>query len=547
MRPESVGNAIVRARGMSDVAMAVGLDADFRTEPLGVGVEGLAAAVAEVRGGKHAIAGVMNLGRFGDHAFAVVRVTEKLLVENPELRGRVEIGDTLVHDNGFAGAVEGRWIFGDAIDEWVQAAGVGVGDVDAIVFDSPRDPELPLHGRRPLGLGQGRMIGARPDAPDGGRDPDAPDQPEPPAKVLQGRIVTGENIGEAEPEAPRAENDGPFVYRPLLSDADFEALPLERKHEVALAELSATALMFDTREKAVEFARRYWSEPYPDPVRDSLAWIKGAVAQSPLGYTAADDYLTGTPEERSADEDGAGHVRRADETMHHNRSDRDLFLTIPFLSDGQGGPGVFWNPGFSAADIGHIPSNRFDFVDLGVFLAPKGTRMLWVESVTGIPEIALGHGFTRVVTRSFTDGDQTIEYGYLLPDAGEVTEPRQLTGGPAGGPSTPELPGVDRPQIGAGSTRPGLPASGLAPFGGGHPRAGARFDPTGRVTPNAFGGDDLSAHAHRGPGPGAGCCENCSGTGVVDRPPPSRPWCCPSRWPCGAATPSSKRGNSVID
>ncbi|WP_157187479.1 alpha/beta fold hydrolase, partial [Nocardia vinacea] len=247
------------------------------------------------------------------------------------------------------------------------------------------------------------------------------------APVLHGRIVTDEDATDtATPEQPV--DDQPFTYRPLLSDDEFNALPRERQHEVALAELSTTALVFRTREEAIAYARQYWNQNFSELERESLAWIKGSVSESPLGYVAANDYLITPEEQRSANDDAARHVQCVDETMHRHRSERDMFVTVPLVSEGT--TGVSWNPGFSTAEMGHLPSNRFDFLDVGITLAPKGTRMLWVESVTGIPEAALGHGFTRVVTRTVIDGDQTFEYGYMLPQTGDAAGPRQLTGGP---------------------------------------------------------------------------------------------------------------------
>ncbi|MGK8469286.1 DUF2332 family protein [Nocardia cyriacigeorgica] len=262
----------------------------------------------------------------------------------------------------------------------------------------------------------------------------------------QGRIIPGDHSAEstAQPRADATDSDRPFEYRPSMSDEEFDALPTHRQHEVALAELSGTALMFGSRDEAIDYARQNFTTTFPEPVRESFAWIRSSVSASPLGYDAANSYLTTPEEQRSPTDDAAQHVHRVDEFMDRHRTDRDYFVNVPVLSEGT--VGTSWNPGYSTAEFGHHPSPRFDFVDVGIFLAPKGTRLPWVESVTGIPEGVRGRGITQVVTRVVQDGDQIFEYGYFLPDSGQTAGPKQLADGPeapdrTGGPTA--IPGPE--------------------------------------------------------------------------------------------------------
>ncbi|WP_280471080.1 DUF2332 family protein, partial [Nocardia cyriacigeorgica] len=95
----------------------------------------------------------------------------------------------------------------------------------------------------------------------------------------QGRIVPGDHSAEstAQPRADATDSDRPFEYRPSMSDEEFDALPTYRQHEVALAELSGTALMFGSRDEAIDYARQHFTTTFSEPVRESFAWIRGSV------------------------------------------------------------------------------------------------------------------------------------------------------------------------------------------------------------------------------------------------------------------------------
>lgn len=150
--------------GMTDGNLAAGLVAGWRERPYGRGVDGLVAAVAAVDtdgDDRGAVAGVIDYGETGAHAFAVMRVNAALAAANPQLR----VGDVVVFDNADpVAARNGGWLVGEeAIAAWMQRVAA---DSDAVIrgieFDAELEPVVGLEERPTIGMAG--MIGALPEA-----------------------------------------------------------------------------------------------------------------------------------------------------------------------------------------------------------------------------------------------------------------------------------------------------------------------------------------------------------------------------------------------
>ena len=154
--------------GMTDLSFAGGLAAGWREQPFGRGVSGLQKALEAVRDGEKrpgdraAIAGVVDHGAIGAHAFAIMRVNKALAEANSQLSE----GDVVVFDNADpVAARNGGWVVGDeAITAWMQRVTAGSNAViRGIEFDENLDAVVDFAERPSIGLAG--MIGAPPEVP----------------------------------------------------------------------------------------------------------------------------------------------------------------------------------------------------------------------------------------------------------------------------------------------------------------------------------------------------------------------------------------------
>ncbi|MGO4646210.1 sigma-70 family RNA polymerase sigma factor [Nocardia sp. 2YAB30] len=184
-------NAVLAERGMSGDEFAMVFDGDWAEQPFGRGRSGLEKVIDHVENHGGGIAGVMEFGEKGAHAFAVFRVTQEYADRHPELELRDEVGKVVVYDNAAGGLLRGT-----QVTRWLaEAEQAEAGTIHGVILRENGQPDRRLNGGRPTpGRGPvGRRIGDRPgrggdedtgSALEGEPDPEPPD-PQPQARLLR--------------------------------------------------------------------------------------------------------------------------------------------------------------------------------------------------------------------------------------------------------------------------------------------------------------------------------------------------------------------------
>uniref|UniRef100_UPI003D714DB6 ADP-ribosyltransferase n=1 Tax=Streptomyces sp. bgisy153 TaxID=3413793 RepID=UPI003D714DB6 len=217
----------------------------------------------------------------------------------------------------------------------------------------------------------------------------------------------------------------PFEYKPLVSADDFDRLPGDQKHAVAMAELEQGANPYPSTSNPAgqAYGDAYWNDYLDnlDPkAKEALQKYSSFYYQNINGQLRN----TAVPLEPAVRD----LVDNMDRVMGGRPVPEDIMVVrgtgydhlldlddMDSLLDMEGR--TFTDEGFTSTSLGRTPA--FDFKPMTMHLrVPKGTPALWIDHISvnkGERELLLARGTEYKVTRVFQEGGKWHVYGEVVP------------------------------------------------------------------------------------------------------------------------------------